>query len=242
MVYWSAIWQSARAAFGLGSSASRLSVIREQPSHLSNQPSANRLLDSLPERELAAITPSLHSVSFALREVVYEQDALISHIYFPINSVLSVLTIMSDGNAIEVGSIGHEGLSGSQVFFGADRPQSQMICQIAGNAQCMKVEDFRKHLEKAPRFRALVYRYTENMFNFMAQSIACNRLHDVNERCARWLLLTQDRVGGDEFFLTQEFLAIMLGTNRPAVTLAAGALQQAGMIEYARGHIKILDR
>ncbi len=202
----------------------------------------NRLLSALPPAELAPIKPSLRLVALKLHMPIYEPGELIERIYFPLNSVLSVVTIMQDGSAVEIGTIGQEGLSGSQLIFGSERPASQMICQMEGEACCMDVEAFRLHLDTRPVFRRLVCRYTEAMFNFMGQSIACNRLHRVNERCARWLLLTQDRIGRDSFYLTQEFLAIMLGTNRPAVTVAASALQEAGLIQYRRGHLTIKDR
>ena len=202
----------------------------------------NRLLGALPPAELAAIRPSLRSLTLKLHTPLYETGELIERIYFPLNSVLSVVTIMLDGSAVEIGTIGHEGLSGSQLIFGAERPASQMICQMEGEACWMDVQGFRRHLDTLAVFRQLVCRYTEAMFNFMGQSIACNRLHRVNERCARWLLLTQDRIGTDSFYLTQEFLAIMLGTNRPAVTVAASTLQEAGLIQYRRGRVTIKNR
>ncbi|MEO6913824.1 MAG: Crp/Fnr family transcriptional regulator [Candidatus Baltobacteraceae bacterium] len=207
-----------------------------------NDALGNRILDSLPELELAAIRRDLDRVTVKAHDTLYIPNERIDRVYFPINCVLSVLAIMQNGDAVEISSIGHEGLSGSQLVFLADRPEREMICQVAGDAKCMTAEAFLKHFEKAKGFQRMIFAYTESLFNSMAQSIACNRLHVLNERCARWLLSTEDRVGRSDFYLTQEFLAIMLGTSRPAVTVAAGALQEAGLIRYHRGHVKILDR
>jgi len=185
---------------------------------------------------------ALEFVALAAHDVVYPAGEAIDAIYFPITAVLSVLTVMRDGAAVEIGTFGCEGLSGAQVALGGERSASQVICQVPGDAYRMPVAAFLAHFETAPTFRRLVRRYAEALFNFMGQSIACNRLHPVNERCARWLLLTHDRVAGDVFELTQEFLAIMLGVQRPVVNVAARALQDAGHIRYHRGRVEIRDR
>ena len=202
----------------------------------------NRILDSLPDSDAAGIARELEDVALNIRHTLYHANEPITHIYFPVNCVLSVLAVMRNGAAVEISTIGYEGLSGSQLVFGAERPESSMICQVAGDAKRLPTPVFLHYFESSKTFRRLVYAYTESLFNFMGQSIACNRLHTLNERCARWLLSTQDRVGADQFFLTQEFLAIMLGTSRPAITVAAGALQEAGLISYHRGHVVIRDR
>ena len=200
------------------------------------------ILDALPADEAAAILSDLSLCFLNVRDIVYPAGGRIGQVYFPTGAVLSVLTVMHDGDAVEIGTMGREGLSGAQLIFGGDRAPSQTICQIQGPAHVMAVDDFLKHFKTAPKFRLLAQRYTQALFNFMGQSIACNRLHTVNQRCARWLLLTHDRVNGDEFDLTQEFLAIMLGVNRPGVSIAAGTLQEAGYISYRRGHVNIRDR
>ncbi|MFN2527376.1 MAG: Crp/Fnr family transcriptional regulator [Candidatus Baltobacteraceae bacterium] len=207
-----------------------------------NQPAGNRLLNALPEFEFAAMRPDLHDVTIDLRQRLYVRGESIEKIYFPIDCVLSVVTLMQNGAAIEISTVGHEGLSGSQLAFHADRPESEMFCQVAGTAKCMRRNDFLGHFERLAVFRRLVFKYTESLFNFMGQSIACSRLHGVNERCARWLLVTQDRTGRDEFDLTQEFLATMLGSTRSAVTLAVGSLHEAGLVNHHRGHLKIRNR
>jgi CRP-like cAMP-binding protein len=121
------------------------------------------------------------------------------------------------------------------------RIPSEMVCQVSGDTLYMSVESFMECVNDLPRLRRIVQHYTQSMMNFMAQSVACNRLHSLTERSARWLLMTRDRVGGDAFYLTQEYLAYMLGVRRSGVTIAAGTLQQAGMIDFKRGNIKILD-
>ncbi len=202
----------------------------------------NRILAALPEREQALVRPDLERVTLRARDILYPADEPLSHVYFPQGAVLSVLTVMQSGAAVEIGTFGLEGLSGAQLILGGDRAPSQMICQIPGEALRMPVPQFLSHLKTARTFQRIVRRYTEALFNFMGQSIACNRLHTVDERCARWLLMSHDRVGGDQFDLTQEFLAIMLGVHRPGVSIAAASLQQAGFIKYTRGHVVIRDR
>jgi CRP-like cAMP-binding protein len=197
---------------------------------------------ALPEREQAVVRPDLECVTLRARDILYPADEPLTFVYFPQGAVLSVLTFMHNGAAVEIGTFGLEGLSGAQLILGGDRAPSQMICQIPGEALRMPVDRFLKHLKTERTFQRIVRRYTEALFNFMGQSIACNRLHTVDERCARWLLMSHDRVGGDQFDLTQEFLAIMLGVHRPGVSIAAAALQQAGFIRYVRGHVEIRDR
>ncbi len=202
----------------------------------------NAILDALPDGEAAALRRDLNRVTLEVRDVLYEARQPLTEVFFPIGAVLSVLTVMRDGTAVEIGTFGREGLSGAQLVLGGEYAPSRMICQVRGDSMRLPVDAFTVHFASAPVFRRIVLRYTEALFNFMGQSIACNRLHTVDERCARWLLLTHDRVSADEFALTQEFLAIMLGVSRPGVTLAAGALQEAGCIRYSRGHVVIVDR
>ncbi len=207
------------------------------------EPFGNLILDALPEAEAEDLRPHLKRAALAVPAVLYEAKARIADVYFPAGAVLSVLTVMRDGTAVEIGTFGREGISGAQLILGGTHAPSKMICQVRGNVLSLPVEVFLTNFASAPTFRRIVLRYTEALFNFMGQSIACNRLHTVNERCARWLLLTHDRIlGGGEFDLTQEFLSIMLGVSRPGVSIAAGALQEAGLIRYSRGHVEIRDR
>ena len=201
----------------------------------------NRILDLLPPGEASALAPLLDTSALEQGKVIYRSGQDLTRIYFPQTCCLSAVTIMEDGTGVEIGTVGREGIGGVQAALGVTRVPSEMICQIAGDTLHMNVDAFVASLEKLPRFRRIVLRYAQSMMNFMAQSVACNRLHTLTERCARWLLMTRDRVQADEFYLTQEYLAYMLGVRRSGVTIAAGTLQQAGMITYRRGHIKIVD-
>lgn len=201
------------------------------------------MLDALPAEELAALRPHLRDVSLQAGEILYNPHEMLSEIYFPTTSVLSIILIMQDGAAVEIGTTGREGVSGSiALMLGTVVTPSQMVCQVPGNAKSIPLERFQDAVPEGSRLRELTQNYARSSVALMGQSIACNRLHTLIERCARWLLLTHDRVGVDEFSLTQEFLSMMLGVHRPAVSIAAGALQQAGFIRYRRGHLRIVDR
>jgi hypothetical protein len=149
---------------------------------------------------------------------------------------------MRDGTAIEVGTIGREGVSAIPLLMGATSTANANYCQVPGRAVRIPVDAFRELVRTTPPFRQLLDRYRQAYVNMLGQLAACNRLHSVYERCARWLLMTRDRVEGDEIALTHEYLAMMLGTNRSGVSIAAATLQQAGFIRYGRGKITILDR
>lgn len=149
---------------------------------------------------------------------------------------------MSDGTAVEAATVGYEGMVGLPVFFGASRTQAQAVCQIAGRALRMEVAAFRAALGQGGKLPVMLGRYAQALFTLLGQSSACNRLHTMRERCARWLLMTHDRVDEDEFSLTQQFLSQMLGVRRATVTEAVGGLQAAGLIDYSYGRILILDR
>ena len=202
----------------------------------------NHILGALPAEEFATVLPDLRFIRLTQGQSIHEPFAPIERVYFPIDSALSLITIMENGTAVESGVVGREGFSAPQLVFGARVPASAMICQVPGQSMVMSADAFRAHLEALPEFKKLILAYMEMLFNFMGQSIACNRLHPLTQRLARWLLATQDRVDRNEFSLTQEFLSIMLGVARSAVTTAASSLQQKGLISYNRGVITILDR
>jgi len=184
----------------------------------------------------------LKDVSYKPGEVIYQPGEQLSHIYFPLTCVFSVVMLMRDGAAVEVDATGREGLTGSlQLLLGSDTAPSQTFCQVPGDATRLALDVFQQFLAQDGQLLELTKRYARNVVALMGQSIACNRLHTLTERCARWLLLTHDRAGSDEFTLTQEFLATMLGVHRPAVSVAAGALQQAGFIRYRRGRVRIVN-
>lgn len=201
----------------------------------------NRILESLPADVRQRLREQMTPVRLALKQVLYEQNAPISHIYFPLNGVVSLLTVMKDGSAIEVATVGNEGMVGLPVFLGAGSMPGRAISQIPGDALRMTADVFRTEVN-AVALQQILQRYTQGLLNQIAQSAACNRLHPMIERCARWLLMTHDRVGRDQFPLTHEFLSQMLGVRRATVTVAVGALQQAGLIRSQRGQMTILDR
>lgn len=202
----------------------------------------NLLLEALPPHERTLLLSHLKRVSFASGEVVYAADSPITLVYFLENCVMSVLALLRDGEAVEVGTIGNEGVVGLALFFGAERAPRRTIAQIAGDALSMTVAEFQRAVDGSPVLQKLLVRYAEAYFDQVAQSVACNRLHTVEQRCARWLLMTHDRVGRENFTLTHEFLAYMLGVRRPGVTVAAGSLQRLGLIRYTRGRISVLNR
>ena len=179
---------------------------------------------------------------FDLRDNVYDADQEMEYAYFPLDCVLSVVTLMRDGTMIEIGTIGHEGTTGIPLILGGDRTANHVFCQVNGNAWKMSAATFKQLLGESPLFRDLVNRYLQAYLNMIGQFTACNRLHSVYERAARWILMTQDRVSGDTFPLTHEFLATMLGSRRSGVTVALEILQRAGYIYYQRGRITVLDR
>jgi CRP-like cAMP-binding protein len=204
-------------------------------------PGENRLLVALPRDEHDRLLPHLEKVSLPLRDILYEANGPIAHVFFPLYGVVS-LVIVDAGFTLEVGVIGNEGMVGTPVFLGADRSPTRAIAQIPGEALRMDAKVFQKEMKRIGPLHSLVQRYTQAMINQISQSIVCNHRHSVAKRMCRWLLMSHNRVGPDEFLLTHEFLAQMLGVRRPTVTAVAGTLQKAGLIRYHRGKITILDR
>jgi CRP-like cAMP-binding protein len=190
----------------------------------------------------AALLERLEPVRLALRSTIYEMGGPVRHVYFPIDAVISVVTVMRDGTQIEVVTVGREGVAGAQAMLDGDVASRLTWTQVAGDAYRCDFGVFMELCEHYPPLRSLVYRYISAQLDIMAQSIACNRLHYVSERCARWLLMTVDRVGRDEFPLTHEVLATMLGVRRAGVSIAAAALQDAGFISYSRGRFTVVNR
>ena len=208
----------------------------------SSQPCDNRLLALLSAQDYHALASHLELVPLDIKETIAERGQPIRYIYFPCTAVLSVLALMLDGQAVEVGTIGNEGFSGIDVLVDSDLATETFICQIKGKALRMPVADFKRAIDGNTPLRRVTLRYLQAYLSLVSQSVACNRLHHVEARFARWVLMTHDRVLGEEFYLTQEFLASMLGVHRPTISLVAGAFQQAGMIRYNRGHMTILQR
>jgi CRP-like cAMP-binding protein len=202
----------------------------------------NRLLGTLSDEDYLALAPLLRPERLRSRQVVCQRGKAAAHVYFPTGCVLSVLTFMRNGVAIETGTIGMEGFSGVDVLLGVQHWTDTTVCQIEGECMCMSASDFRKAVKGESALRRIVQRFVAVYLSLVSQSVACNRLHNIEERFARWVLMTHDRLPGDEFSLTQEFLADMLGVHRPSVSVVAGAFQQAGYIRYSRGRMTILDR
>jgi CRP-like cAMP-binding protein len=202
----------------------------------------NALLAALSPDEQAVVAPTLERVTLTLRDTIQEADKPLKHVIFPHVGVLSALSVMEDGGVIELATIGREGATGTPLVLGSDRIAHNVIVQVEGVGERMAAADFRRLYDELPGFRRLLLRYTLALFTQVSQASACNRLHDLEARCARWLLMTHDRVDGDTFHLTHEFLGQMLGVARPSVSLAAAILQKAGLISYARGRVVIRDR
>jgi len=202
----------------------------------------NALLGNLPRNEWALMVKKADIVTLAHGQVLFNDGEPADMVYFPLTSIVSMLALMQDGREIEYGSIGREGMVGLQVALNAQPLRGRAICQLEGEAVCFQGAEIRK-LENAaaPMLQRLLLRYAQSTINVLAQSTACNALHNVRQRTARWLLMTRDRVGGDTFDLTQEFLSKLLGVRRAGVTAVAGDLQRAGIIEYMRRQIRILD-
>lgn len=202
----------------------------------------NRLIAALPALELERFGREFEEVPLPFKEVLYEPNGAIAHAYFPTRGVVSLVNEPKPGDIVEFGTVGYEGMVGLPLLLGDEAMPSRALVQVPGEALRISARAFRQAVESNPEFRMLLMRYTMALFNQIAQSASCNRLHEVQERCARWLLQTHDRADGDSFPLTQEFLAQMLGVHRPTVSVAAGMLQRAGLIRYVRGVVTVLDR
>lgn len=204
-------------------------------------PSRNRILAALPPAEFERVVAEIEPFPLPLDYVLYEGNARITHVYFPTSGCVSMVNAMDEG-AVEVGTIGYEGWAGLPLLLGDDRMPTRAFVQLTGASYRMSAANFAKAVERNPAFARILNRHSLALFNQAAQSVACNRLHTLESRCARWLLMTHDRMRMEPFTLTHEFLSYMFGVHRPAVTLAAGVLQRAGLIKYSRGKITVLDR
>ena len=202
----------------------------------------NLLLLNLPEKEWRTIYSQLVHMPLRIHDVLNEMAAPIKYAYFINSGLASVLNVMEDGKSVEVGLTGREGFVGLPLIVGFESSPSRVIVQIAGSGFRIGAKGFLSLLQKCPTLERRLHRYSQVLASQSAQVAACNRLHGVDERLARWLLMSQDRVESDNVQLTQEFLAHMLGTRRSSVTVAASILQKAGLIKYTRGQVNIVDR
>jgi CRP-like cAMP-binding protein len=204
--------------------------------------SKNRLLANLPDEEWERIAPRLTPVNMERKQSVYDPGGAIEHVYFPEQGLISVVNTMNDGSTIEVATIGCEGMSGLPLVFGIDRSPHRHLVQIPGTAWRMAATDLREEIEGDSRLRRLLFRYDMAFVSQIMQSVACNGLHTVQERCCRWLLMCLDRSASPEVVITHEFLAQMLGVRRATITEVLRPLQDEGMIRYRRGVVAVVDR
>jgi CRP-like cAMP-binding protein len=202
----------------------------------------NRLLGLLPPSDYERLRPHLRRIPLEYRQSLYRANKPIGFVYFIETGVGSLVNTMANGEAAEVGTIGNEGMVGLPLVWGDDRAPTSVYVQVPGVGLRMKSSLFTQELARSGSMRTVMLRYGHAFFNQVAQSAACNHFHSIEQRCCRWMLMTHDRMQSDQFLLTQEFLAMMLGVQRTGVTAAAGGLQRAGFIRYKRGNVTILDR
>ena len=205
-------------------------------------PRDNQILNALPAEERDRLFPHLGFVSMPLGRVLYESGDTLKHIYFPTDSIVSLLYVMKDGASAEIAVVGNEGAIGVALFMGGETTPSRAIVQSAGSAYRLDRKRLKLEFNRHGQMLHLLLRYTQSLITQMAQTAVCNRHHSVNQQLCRWLLLSLDRLRSSELKMTQELIANMLGVRREGVTAAAGDLQRAGVIRYSRGKITVLDR
>ncbi len=206
------------------------------------KPVGNLILLSISDSDYSALRPHLEYVSLPNHLVLHEGGGKLEFAYFPNGGLISLVVVMKDGATAEAGIVGNEGFTGTPAAVGLSRSPLQAVVQITGDGFRIEVAALQNILESAPHLQLLLSRYAVVQGMQVAQTAACNRLHDIKQRLARWLLLTQDRVDSESLPITHDFLATMLGTDRPSVSLAAGVLQKKKLIEYTRGAVKIVNR
>lgn len=205
-------------------------------------PIANRLLAALPKKDYQGLQRHLEEVPLVFGEILYQPNVLISDVYFPNSGIISVLAGVKERSTLEVGLVGKEGMIGLSVFLGVSASLNRAVVQGVGSAMKMKATAFRKECNNGGGLPRLLQRYSHSVLTQVTQSAVCNQFHSVDARLARWLLMTHDRMGDDEFQVTQEFLSHMLGVRREGVSIAAGDLQKRELIRYSRGHLQVMDR
>ncbi len=206
------------------------------------KPVGNKILLSISDRDYHSLRPHLEYVNLPNHLVLHEAGGKLEFAYFPNRGLISLVVVMEDGKTAEAGIVGNEGFTGTLAAVGLSRGPLRAVVQITGDGFRVEVGALQNTLESAPHFQLLLNRYAAVRGMQVAQTAACNRLHDIEQRLARWLLMTQDRVDSGSLPITHDFLATMLGTDRPTVSLAAGVLQKKKLIEYTRGAVKIVNR
>jgi CRP-like cAMP-binding protein len=202
----------------------------------------NHLLAALPDAEWRRWLPQLEPVEMSLGKVLYESGNNLTHVYFPSTSIISLLYVMEDGASAEIAVVGYEGIVGISLFMGGQSTTSRAVVQSAGQGFRLNANLMMQEFNRAGPVQHLLLRYTQALITQMAQTAVCNRHHSLDQQLCRWLLLSLDRLPSDELVMTQELIANMLGVRREGVTEAAGHLQEAGLIQYRRGHITVVDR
>lgn len=205
-------------------------------------PKQNHLLDALPEEDYLRIEAMLEYVPMPLGHALYESGGHLKHVYFPTTAIVSLLYVLESGASAEIAVVGNEGILGIALFMGGETTPSRAVVQSAGSGYRMRASLLKQEFNRAGVMMHLLLRYTQALITQMAQTAVCNRHHSIEQQLCRWLLLSLDRLSTNDLTMTQELIANMLGVRREGVTEAAGKLQRAGLIEYARGHIRVLDR
>ena len=209
---------------------------------LSSEPIKNHLLAVLPQTESQRWLPLLEPVDLSLGEVLYESGIALRHVYFPTTAIVSLLYVMENGASAEIAVVGNEGIVGISLFMGGESTSSRAVVQSAGKGFRLKAQLMKQEFNRAGPVLHLLLRYTQALITQMSQTAVCNRHHSLDQQLCRWLLLSLDRLEGNQLVMTQELIANMLGVRREGVTEGALKLQHAGLIQYARGHITVLDR
>jgi CRP-like cAMP-binding protein len=209
---------------------------------LSHEPIRNHLLAALPDAEAQRWLPLLEPVDLSLGEVLYESGTTLTHVYFPTTAIVSLLYVMANGASAEIAVVGNEGIVGISLFMGGESTSGRAVVQSAGKGFRLKSQLMKQEFNRAGPVLHLLLRYTQALITQMSQTAVCNRHHSLDQQLCRWLLLSLDRLEGNQLVMTQELIANMLGVRREGVTEGAVKLQHAGLIQYARGHITVLDR
>jgi CRP-like cAMP-binding protein len=209
---------------------------------LSSEALQNQLFAALPQAEAQRWLPKLESVHLPLGEVLYESGVTLSHVYFPTTAIVSLLYVMENGASAEIAVVGNEGIVGISLFMGGESTPSRAVVQSAGKGFRLRAQMIKEEFNRAGPVLHLLLRYTQALITQMAQTAVCNRHHSLDQQLCRWLLLSLDRLEGNHLVMTQELIANMLGVRREGVTEGALKLQHAGLIDYSRGHITVLDR
>jgi len=208
----------------------------------SKRPVGNWLVDALPDEEFSRLQMDLKPEWVALGDIIYQSGQKMGNVYFPVTAHVSLLYTMINGSTAEMGLIGNEGVVGIALFMGGDTTPNQAVAQANGTVLTLEAKALRTEFSRGGSFQQLLLRYTQALITQISQTAVCNRLHPLEQRLCRWLLMTRDRTHSDELQMTQEFISNMLGVRREGVTLAAQNLQQKGLISYSRGQITIVDR